>query len=513
MKQLITVLVIILIYTIFHLPFYKSYPPVDFGGDESWYINYSVEFLRSGSLKGSIFPLTPANEPSILNPYLYSGLISLIFLIKDAGIDSARLLSLISGLCTVYLTYITGRRFLSREAGILSAIFLGTSIFFSFSHQVRPEALFTLMLLCGYHLLLRYLEEGSHLYLFLCGLITSLTVEVHLNAIIAVVSVVMVYLIFYRQYNRKFRDIIYLIGGFLFTSILWVSINFIPLRRGIDSFTTIHRGYLPAILEGDISEYLDTVFRAFFADFETLFRDFYFNNIPLEFYFFTGLSLFIIYLIYSRHEMKKTIFILMTIISMWLSSVVLSLRVCQPFYIIYFMPSMALLYGWLIYIIYRTAKPFIIKRVVIIVAFITLLLNIYDTLDTGLRLIDAKKNYIDALNTLRDSLPADKRVLGSTNYYHALYGKDTLVNYLFIQNVCPDFKMTLRALKVDYIILDDMLRTLSIMWCGERYYDKIVSFLEANTELIKSIYLEYPNVNGTQGFLREIHIFRVMNIP
>ncbi len=505
------ILLITLIFLILHIPFYSSYPPIDFGGDESWYMDYSIEFIKSGSLKGSIFPHTPANEVSPFASYLYNGILSLIFLLSGFDLNSARLLSLISGLGVVLTTYILGRRYFNKETGIIASIYLATSIFFSFSHQVRPEALFTFLLLISYYLFYRYLEVGDAIFIFLSGLTTFLLIEVHLNAIIVGLSLVMMYLVLYRSFKRRLRDILYLFGGFFFASLIWIFINYIPTRGlyTISSFKTIHKDYTPVILEGDIREYLDTLMRSFSTDFDILFRDGYLNNLDMEIYFFLGLSLFILYLIYSRHELKKTILFMVTILSLWLSSIILSLRVCQFSYTIYFMPFMSLLYGWFIYTLYRDLRLAILRIFIIGVAFITLFLNIYDTIDTGMRLRDAKKGYIKALTTLRDSLPPDKRVIGSSNYYQVLYGRNTLQNYLFMQNSCPDFSMMVRVLDTEYIILDDMLRNLSIMWCSQRYYDKIISFLKNNAELVRSIYLEYPNLNGTNGILREIHLFKV----
>lgn len=112
------ILLIIALFLILNLPFLSSYPPLDIGGDESWFMDYSVNLLKTGSPSGTMFVNTPLNEITAFTAWLYNSLLSLIFLLCGIGIFHGRLLSLMAQTIILYLSYRIGSELFNRNTGM-----------------------------------------------------------------------------------------------------------------------------------------------------------------------------------------------------------------------------------------------------------------------------------------------------------------------------------------------------------------------------------------------------------
>ena len=506
---------VVLMYLVLNLPFIDSYPAIDRLGDESWYMNYSVELIKTGRIKSSMFPVAGnLNEGNLFAAWLYNGALSGFLALLGKGIWQGRMLSLVCGIGILLVTYRIGRDFFcSREVGIVASAFLAAGIFFGLStREIRPEAMFTLLLTASYYFFYKFLASKKDVHVFVSALLMGLLIEVHPNAVVACLSLVILYagLCLKKVFSRSS---VFLALGFIVPGLLWVFLNYLPYERlGLSSFQTVHREYMPGILSGDWAHFLDIISHAPMYDLLIIFRSpaVYLNYINMAIFFLAGIGVFIFYIVRVRTNLSKILLFVFTALSLWFSEIILSLNICQPTYLTYFMPLFALILASTIVEIRAYARP--VKDLSFFIAVLVcsvLAANAVDTAATDLRFREYKKRYDVLMQGLKSSVPQDSRILGSTNYYQAFPGSDRYYTYGFMQNSCPDFGLTVNALDVDYVIFDDMLRSLSSRWCGEAYFEKIRVFLEEKGEPVKSMEVGYPNINGTEGMLREVHIFRI----
>ncbi len=524
-------LLVLVIYIVLNLPFLTSYPPADYTGDESWYMNYSIELIKTGRIKGSMFPFAGGlDEGNVFAPWLYNGALSAFFVLLGKGLWQGRLLSFLSGLATLYFTYRIGREFYGRTAGLAASAILASSIFFTWSmREIRPEAMFTLVLLTSYYFFYRFLASKNAKDIFLSGFLSALLIEVHPNAIVACLSLILLYGILYRKILSV--GTIALMAGFIPMIVLWFFANYLPYRGsgGPVSFLKMHENYLPPILEGEWSQ-IWYVARDRLAGLKEILMstEVYMNNIPMMVSFVVLGVAFIIWTLQHKRNLKPMVWLSLPLLTLWVSATVVGPTVFQVSYLTYFMPLFSLLIASLLLGIkgHLNTENEIGTRsggekpgghatavsgyaIAILIGAI-IASNIIDAAETNLRFKEYKKRYDNMMLELKATLPQHAVVLGSTNYYQVFQGNGRYYTWKFMQYSCPDFGMAVSALNVDYIILDDILRNLSMRWCFDAYYErKIVSFLAEQCELVKSIMVGYPNFNGTDNFLQEVHIYKV----
>lgn len=506
-------LFVVLAYIVMNSIFIGSYPPVDYTGDESWYMNYSIELMKTGRVKGSMFPFAgDLNEGNMLTPWLYSGTLAAFFVMLGKGLWQGRLLSLLCGLFTICITFRIGKKFHAARVGIAAAAFLGTSIFFTWSmREVRPEGMFTMVLTGGYYFFYRFLCSSKGFHIFLSSLLTGLLIEVHPNGVAACLSLLILYLVLYRKVLH--RNTLCLLLGFGTPVAAWFFANYLPYEQsGLVSFQTVHRLYMPPLVKGDLSGFWASV-KGHFTGLRYLFlsSDIYLNNVPLGVPFFGVATVLALRMVMTRRNLRILIMLVVTPLSLWLSLILVTSQIFQLGYLTYFMPSFALLMASSLFELrerYEGRKA--VSYFVAVLIWVIMASNLLDASETNLRLREYKGKYDFMLKRLERALPRDAAILGSTNYYQAFLGSDRYYTWTFIQERCPDFGMTADALKADYVILDDILKNLSVRWCGESYYElQIVPFLKEQSELVGSIDVGYPNFNGADNFLRDIYIFKV----
>lgn len=506
------------LYLLIHLLFLEAYPSVNRGGDESWFMDYSITFLKTGELKGSIFSLTPLNEPGILNAYVYNGLLSLLFLLTGPGIVWGRLLSLVAGLLVLYLVYLMGKELNNPLAGSLGALLLSVSIYFGIiCTELRPEALFTLIFCLSMLFFIKFLKRGRPFYLFLSSLFSASLIWIHLNAIVVCLALILAYGIFYRKVISK--NTLYLFGGFFVISGIFLITNYLPLKdRAFSSFSTVHLNYMPPLLKGDLKAYLITIIRAILFDgYKHFFGGpsrTYMNYVPIFIFFITGLIVFVLGLLYGRdRESKRSIMIpLILCLCLYASSVLLSLQICQQVYLGYFMPFIALILSMCLLELKRaTEKKRILKGYLIeALVLIILLVSIADYILTGLRFRSYAREFNSLLQEISSSIPEGSSVLGGSMYYEALLKKDLrLHTYLFMQNSCPDFRQSLRTLRPGYVIWDNVFDYLASFWCYEPYRDKIKALLKENSEVIKDVTIRYPFVFEAREIEMNVVVYKL----
>ncbi len=74
---------------------------------------------------------------------------------------------------------------------------------------------------------------------------------------------------------------------------------------------------------------------------------------------------------------------------------------------------------------------------------------------------------------------------------------------------CPPFGRKVEELKVDYIIADDVFRTLSRKACGPYYEQAMLQYLDLHCEAVDWVPLEYPSYWAPGGTISGIYVYGV----
>ena len=514
------VFLVLLVFIGLNLPFLTVYPAIDRTGDESWYMNYSLELIESGKMRGTMFPMAgELNEKghASFNSWLYNGMLSLFFLVFGPGIWSGRLLSLLCSAGTVYLTFRIGREFFSERAAVTASLFLSTTIFFSSSaREIRPEAMFTLLLVLGFYMFYKAVlsvNSGMRgIFLFLSSFFVSSLVEIHPNGLLAMFSLFLLYLIFYRPvFNRYF---FYFLAGFLAVLTLWFFMNLLPnMESAFTSFRTIHYTELPPILRGDFMSplwgLLNMPNEFVIYLFDDSYSHFNYQNITrISFFGATGMVVFVAYLVLSRIRLRVVALLLATVLMLWGSHIFRG--DCLFVYFTYFIPFSALIAAGSISGLsekYHDKK--MMQWITSAVVLVTCLVSVVDSVEADIRFARYKVRYDSMMKTISETIPPDSAVLGSSMYYQVFRGSRKYYYYLFMYMRCPSFDRSVSVLDVDYIIMDDTFRDRAGWWCTEPYYaEQIEPFLNTRCDLVRKISVGYPTRNS-DGVLNEVLIFRV----
>lgn len=189
--------------------FYIEKHPL-FSWDETFWMEPSCRFLteRSFSSPSSFPPDLGFETTNVAYGRIFLFINAIIFYLLGIGIWQMRLLSFISGIMVLLLTYLIAiKLFSNKKIAAFSVLILATShLFMLLSRFVRPEMLVTLFLLLALYLFLRAEEKGSKLLYFLSGLSASLSIDVHLPGVISIFMFALLILnkIIKKELNYKF---------------------------------------------------------------------------------------------------------------------------------------------------------------------------------------------------------------------------------------------------------------------------------------------------------------------
>jgi 4-amino-4-deoxy-L-arabinose transferase-like glycosyltransferase len=507
MNSTLKLSVIICLYTALNLPYLATFPPVNYVGDESVYLNTGTELLTTGRPAFSAFPHTlPEGEVWVFTPWIYNSLLALFFSLFGPGVWAGRLLSFLCGAGVIALAYRFGKDIMSQKAGLLASLLLSTSIFFSWhGRELRPEMLLLFFTTGSIYFLYRAWQERKDRFLFLSGLISTLALQVHPNSIIVTVSLLLIYIVLYR--SRLFtRSTISLFSGLFLGSAIWVIFNYLPYT--LSSFQTSHKKYTPPVFQASFLSLLKysllnlpEFFTSGHINFLTgLYRS-SFGKYMIYFSLFLVSAGFLIGRNKKQMGFMLSFFVMPLFIKNFLTgswnwfhnSVLLSVS--------YLAVAMSVMNISDRLRSERLKKLFPLS-VVIVIAFF----GVWDIMANNIDMM--QYDYDAFMERVSSEIPAGSTVLGDPIYYPAFVDRDKrFVSYSFLEERCPGFSDEIKDLDIDYIIMDFSFRIFSTFWCSDRYYnEQVKDFLKKNASLVKTIKTRYPR----KGILlKSVLIFKV----
>jgi len=506
-KGIILLLLIITLHALLCLPYLTTYPPINNTGDESWRMNVAMELLKSGRPVASMFVDTPiGKDVQITTPWIYNGLLSLFFYLFGISIWSGRFLSFICGILVILITYKFGKEIDDSKVGLLSSLLLVSSIIFSWhSREMRQEMMLMIFITLGIYLFYMAWKRESPRFLFLSGFVMAISVEVHPNSVIFAISLLIIYLIFYRRHILSRTSIIFLSGLFV-SFIIWIFANYLPFSAA--SFATVHKEYLPPIITFD----LYTLFKK--ALFNTAFTfkmkflrwlAFKYNSSFLAGLAYLCISMILVALIFGRKRKELGLLLLFIVFPLFIKE--FTTGSWNWFHNSVFLPICVLMTGVSISSLSELSSGRGNKGAIIVVLTMMVVIpGVWDIVKNNIHM--QRYDYDALMSKVSSHIPDGSTVLGAAIYYPAFINRDVrFIGYLFLQNRCPDFTEEMQRLDVDYIIMDATFKNIARLWCSNRYYqNQILNFLQSDATLKDIIRADYPS---RLIHLQYVYLFKV----
>lgn len=207
-----TVYLFILIYLAVNLLTLTDFPFVH--SDELWLRGLTDEMV----LKRSFLVTEPFYDlyPRIIHPFrwFFHSLQALIFLCLGSSIFSARLLSLVSGACALFVFHlIMEEQVESKSIAVLSTMALGLNIQFLYSSRFgRQDMLVMLFLLLNYYFAIKTTAWKKGRAAFLMSIVLLISIGIHPNSFLIGLVTAGVLLIQVFQRRRPLQDFLLLVG-------------------------------------------------------------------------------------------------------------------------------------------------------------------------------------------------------------------------------------------------------------------------------------------------------------
>ena len=302
-------LILTAVYILVCFAYIEKHPLVSW--DETFYIEPSCRFLTTGSFSSpSSFPPALGFETTnVVYGRIFLFINSIIFYIFGVGLQQMRLLSFISGITVLLLTYLVAiKLFSNRKIAAGAVLILATShLFMLLSRFVRPEMLVTLFLLLSLYLFLLAEENGSQFLFFLSGLSAALSVDTHLAGVTSIfmLMVLMVKKMTEKPLNYKFLPAA---AAGVITGIIWWIVMHIVLNYDIFFFQIQNFwSYVsPPTWE------LGSISNIFLKEFQRYYQFFWVARPHRNVYWLLLFVISLIYLVKNRNEKScKTILLAM----------------------------------------------------------------------------------------------------------------------------------------------------------------------------------------------------------
>lgn len=223
-KTIILFSVYFFVYLIWHLIYLTKYPLPN--TDDAWLTEPVWRLFNGKGYSSEMFSgVLNLEKTDVYHGRIYS-IFHIPLLIFGLGLYQARLSALLASFLILCFTYLIAKRlFNSIEVGVFSAFFLSLSfIFINLSHRVRQEtALVCVFLLTFYFFIIIPYQKSNSMkkfLFFICGLLSSLSIDIHLNGIVIVIVGYVIILFCNLDIMKKYNKLFWYSFG-VFLGCMW----------------------------------------------------------------------------------------------------------------------------------------------------------------------------------------------------------------------------------------------------------------------------------------------------
>ena len=437
-----------------HLATLTKFPPVFI--DEPWYANVAWNWLTTGNNYDSIHAEA---RQAIVWPLIGNLPLLVSFATLGLGLFQARFVSWIFGVLLLGLTVVAGKQSYRVSTGLLGALLLAmSSPFLQASHYARPDIFLASMAMICY-LLAQSAFKKNILWLHtLTGLLISLSVDIHQNAILFGLGIFALYILNYgRNVLRERGTWMFIAGGLL--GLLYYGV--LLLLPGTSAFVDYYRFSLSTthqmpILSLDILELFKSL-RAEIGRYHFFEHDLAFVLI--------GAS--IVFMVFRR---LKADLALLVFTGTVFAGFVLIVGNKHDIYAILLYPFFMLMVSEALVSLFTQYKAYKPQQ-----AFIGSLIGlvIFSGIIFQSRVLSSAMNYdyYAITNEIKRSIPPDSQVMGLPNWWLGLsdydYRSNLSLTYAHFEKGYS-LKEGMEALHPDYLIVDTGWQGLLV---DEGYFD------------------------------------------
>lgn len=413
--------------------------------DDAWMGDPAWHFLKYGNFGSSLFEgFYGLDKTDTYHGRIHLISLAIAFKFLGCGPYQARIVSFLSGLLAGLFVYQIGKKLFNNEVGLTGAIlFLISKQFLVNSHWARQEMMLTLFIVITIYLYLLAKERNSLVLSFLCGLIASLSLDVHLNGIMLPIVVGALFLFEYRLDVFKQKIFLVYFSGVIIGIIYWIVLHILPnptifwqqwdgLNKEKFNLPVFSGKNLLQLLNLEIKKYINYILYVWRGEK-------YFNILEI--------LLIVIAMIFGARSSKKSRAILLIIIFTFILSSALLINHKSSFYIVYLYPFFMLLIASFSFFSKNQLKIKFGKIMILALSFLYIFQN-------GYRLIEFKENnYYSYLKKIKSFIPSGCAVAGQPTWWYGFY--DQKYYALAVFNLENSFSSIIREKDIKYVLFDD----------------------------------------------------------
>ncbi len=428
-----------------------TYPAVFI--DEPWYSNTAWNLVTKGVNFDSMFTGALDQWPAywVRWPLIGNLPLAAAFSIGGLGLFQARLTSWLLGIVLLALVFALGRRLYSTLTAALTTTLLGLSyVFLQASHYARVDIFLACAITAALYLFVVGVQDNKRWAFFVAGLITSLSVDIHMNGALFAISLSTLFIVVYGKQVLRTRFTWYFATGAGLGLIYYLGVHIIPNPA---TYFEISRGWQGSMMRPPLAT-LNPI--AILQSLVAEIGRYHFFDYGLDFALIGASGLF---LSARRNKLDR---LLVIFIGTAFILFVLLIQSKHDIYAILFYPFFLLMVAETLISLLRGSRkmePQWLFTVAILMLFI------FNSAIHIARPIAENRDYdyYAVTNQIRADIPAGARVMGLPNWWLGLADYDyrsvmDLTYYHFFNNYTAT--QSLETVHPDYIVVDTGLRGL-----------------------------------------------------
>lgn len=458
--KVLIIVVLFLFYIAINLATLCKFPAL--WRDDVYMSDPAWQFVQNGSFSSGIgFP-----EGLVIYGGIYVMSLALIFKLFGYGLYQARIVSFLSGLFATLFVYLIGKKLFDRKVGLMAAVlFILSKQFLINSHWARQEMLLTLFITIAVYLYLSARDRKS--LFFFCGLVASLSADVHPNGFMLPIVFGTLFLFDYKLKIFKQTGFWFYLGGVIVGILYWLIIHIIPYPALFwQEWSILKSAYnLPLLSGKNLIGLLNWEAERYIKYFKYIWvGEKYFNILEI--------SLFLIALIFGARRGLKSKKIILIIILTFIFSFSLLIAHKSVFYLVYLYPFFMLSIASFSYHSNSQLKILLGRVMFLSLIFIYIFQN-------GYRLIEFRKNnHHKYLENLKSFITPGCAVAGQPTWWYGFY--NTSNKYYCLAGLPESYFFSMVKEKhIKYILFDEYWK--------ENSYETVKDFLNNSCTLVVTL--------------------------
>ena len=432
--------------------------------DEAMLSQPAWQFLKTGNFSsnsfGELYDLEKIDS--------YPGRIHFIFLaiafkIFGCGIYQARFISFLSGLLAALFTYLIGKKIFNNKIAISGMVLFILSPQFLFaSHMARQEIILTLFMLMAIYIYLLAKDRNLFFLFFLSGLISSFSLDIHLNGVMIPIILIVLFLFDIKEKKVKGVSFFYYLVGIFLGGI------FLAIPRFLTDISILLKQW-----KIFFSDFLIGTFNPPIFSNKNLFELLSWEVERYRYIHIFELIIIIVALIFSIKKRLGNKRILLTAVCTLISVFTFLISHKSSFYIIYLYPFFMLYIASFSYLSKSRIK-IVLARVMIL-----MLMLFYIFQDAAILYKSKDRDYYGYLNRIKNFVKPGSIIAGQPTWWYGFYDEHKYYALAAINLSGLYIPTVMEKKRIQYLLVDEYWR--------QNFPEGMEEFLERSCERIAEL--------------------------